>query len=284
MVYNMKRLNEATRRDLIAKSKTAERTKSYGTTRYDRRNKQHVYDTVTAFNKIDMNALFKGNLLSFKVPVHGETNNYTVEILFEGIIDDIKHEIKANKDKLEYKCVYRAIINSINNQDIYVSCTCPDFKYRFAYWATKNKFNSGTPQVQLAEITNPDDKLGAGCKHIMAILSNLDWAMKLAMTIHNYILYMKDNQEQKFANVIYPVLYDMPYEKAVQLNLFDDDETLANTMDNEEDVEIIDKANERSIYKPEENTQEDNVVDGDSQLKLNFNNNKQPQKGMTLRR
>ena len=55
-------------------------------------------------------------------------------------------------------------------------------------------------------------------------------------------------------------------------------------MDNEEDVEIIDKANERSIYKPEENTQEDNVVDGDSQLKLNFNNNKQPQKGMTLRR
>lgn len=133
MVYNMKRLNEATRKDLIAKSKTAAKTKSYGTTRYDRRNKQHVYNTVTAFNKIDMNALFKGNLLSFKVPIHGETNNYTVEVLFEGIIDDIKHEIKANKDKLEYKCVYRAIINSINNQDIYVSCTCPDFKYRFRY-------------------------------------------------------------------------------------------------------------------------------------------------------
>ena len=129
----MRKLTEATRRELISKSKTAERTKSYGTTRYERRNKQHVYDTVTAFNKIDMNRLFKGNLLSFKVPVHGETNNYTVEVLFEGIIDDIKKEIKSNKDKLEYKCVYRAIVNSINNQDIYVSCTCPDFKYRFRY-------------------------------------------------------------------------------------------------------------------------------------------------------
>lgn len=129
----MKKLIEATRRELINKSKVAQPTKTYGTTRYERRNKQQVYDTVTSFNKVDMNALFKGNMLSFKVPIHGETDNYTVEVLFEGIIDDIKKEIRANKNKLEYKCVYRAIVNSINNQDIYVSCTCPDFKYRFRY-------------------------------------------------------------------------------------------------------------------------------------------------------
>lgn len=170
----MNRLTEATRQELILKSRTARPTKTYGTTRYERKNKQHIYNSVSNFNKIDMNALFKGNMLSFKIPVHGETNNYTVEVLFEGILDDIKHEIKMNKDKLEYKCVYRAIINAINKQDIFISCTCPDWKYRMRYYATKNRYNSGVPQVKASDITNPDDKLGAGCKHSLAVLANLD--------------------------------------------------------------------------------------------------------------
>ena len=119
-------LTEATRRELIDKSKSADVVKKYGTTRYERRNLQHIYNSLNAFNKIDMNALFKANLLSFYIPVHGETDNYTVEVLFEGICDDIKHEIKRNENKLEYKCVYRALINAINRQDIYVACTCAD--------------------------------------------------------------------------------------------------------------------------------------------------------------
>lgn len=278
----MNRLTEATRQELILKSRTARPTKTYGTTRYERKNKQHIYNSVSNFNKIDMNALFKGNMLSFKIPVHGETNNYTVEVLFEGILDDIKHEIKVNKDKLEYKCVYRAIINAINKQDIFISCTCPDWKYRMRYYATKNRYNSGVPQVKASDITNPDDKLGAGCKHSLAVLANLDWAMKLATVIHNYIIYMQENDERKFADIIFPALYDMTYDKAVQLGLFDNDE-LANTMDNEEDEIEIDKANERSVYKPEEETEEEDSGEIE-QAELNFNQRRQPQQGMTLRR
>ena len=75
--------------------------------------------------------------------------------------------------------------------------------------------------------------------------------MKLATSITNYVEYMQANYEDKFARLIFPALYDMSYDKAVQMNLFGMDDELANTMDNEEDVEDIDKAIEKSLYKPE---------------------------------
>lgn len=257
-------LTEATRRELIDKSKSADVVKKYGTTRYERRNLQHIYNSLNAFNKIDMNALFKANLLSFYIPVHGETDNYTVEVLFEGICDDIKHEIKRNENKLEYKCVYRALINAINRQDIYVACTCADWQYRFAYWANKNGYNGGKPELRVADITNPGDTKGAGCKHLMAVLANLDWALKLATTIYNYIIYMEDHYEDKFEKFIYPTLYDAPYEdykkgKGIFARIRswlrhlrgqdDTDDELANTMDNPDDVAEIDKANKRGEYE-----------------------------------
>lgn len=393
-------LLEKNRRELIDQSKNADIVKSYGTTRYERRSKQHIYNSITNFNKIDMNALFKGNLLSFKIPVHGETDNYEVEVLFEGICDDIKREIKRNKDKFEYKCVYRALINAINKQDIYIACSCPDWCldgntkikllnnevytieelknkfdsgedfwvysidssgnikpghvddvwvsghtteltkvtlyngeeilttpnhrymledgsyleaeklqagqplmslpqklvekniavieenskvksvefikyensipvydlsvdewnnfyvnagvilhncYRFSYWATKDKYNGGRPEVRVANITNPGNTKGAGCKHTIQVLYNLDWAMKLATSITNYVEYMKENYEDKFARLIFPALYDMSYDQAVQMNLFGTDDELANPVDNEEDIEDIDRAIERSL-------------------------------------
>ena len=119
-------LLEKTRKELIDKSKSADKVKAYGTTRYERAKKQHAFNTVAYFNKVDFNALFRANLLSFIVPVHGETSDYNVEIYFEGICEDIKKEIERNNGKLEYKCIYRALINAINREEIMVSCSCPD--------------------------------------------------------------------------------------------------------------------------------------------------------------
>lgn len=125
-------LLEKSRAELISKSKNAEPTKSYGTTRYERKDVQHIYNPKKSLNNLDMNALFRASLLSLKIPVQGETNNYNVEILFDGILDAINRELKSN-GHLEYKVIYRAIIDAINKQDIYVACDCPDHKYRFAY-------------------------------------------------------------------------------------------------------------------------------------------------------
>lgn len=90
------KLEEKTRSQLLSKSRSADVTKSYGTTRYERKDLQHVYNSVSAFNKIDMNALYKANLLSFIIPIQGEHGNYEVEVLFDGILDAINRELQNN--------------------------------------------------------------------------------------------------------------------------------------------------------------------------------------------
>lgn len=241
----MDRIDEATRRELIDKSKNAKPTKAYGTNRYGRRNVQRIYNSLSSFNKIDMNALYHADLLSFIIPIHGETDNYDVEVLFEGVCEDIKKEIKRNNNKIEYKCVYRALINAINRQDIYVACTCPDWHYRFAYHSTKDGYNGGRPELRPAKITNPNNDLGIGCKHVMAALENLDWALKLASTIFNYIIYMEDNYKGKFQTIMFPKLFDISwedYEKTQEVEI-SADRDVANAMDDEEGEAEVDAAN-----------------------------------------
>lgn len=98
---------------------------------------------------------------------------------------------------------------------------CKDFKYRIAYNATKGGYNSGTPELRPSDITNPHDTKGAGCKHINLVIGNIDWVMKIASVINNYIHYMEENYQRLYADVIFPKLFGMPYQRAVQLNLFD---------------------------------------------------------------
>lgn len=172
-------LLEKSRRELISKSQGADITSTYGTTRWDRRNSVKTFPTVEQNNRLDFNALFKGNLLNMVIPIHGDRalgskEDYSVEILFEGVCDKLKQELKRNNNRLEYKIVYRAIINAINAGDVLVSCTCPDWQYRLAYSGTMGRYNAGKPELRPAKITNPNDSKGAGCKHVLNVLGNLD--------------------------------------------------------------------------------------------------------------
>lgn len=206
-------ITEATRKELIDKSKSADIVKSYGETRYERRLKQHVLNSIAIFNMIDMNALFKADVLSFIVPVEGESDDYMVKVVFDKVCEKIKNEIKFNNNELEYKAIYRAIVNAINQQNIRISCDCPDWKYRLNYYATKDDYNSGQPENRPAVITNPNDRDGAGCKHILNVLGNLDWALKLATSIYNYIKYMEENYPDKFERLIFPKIFDISFEE-----------------------------------------------------------------------
>lgn len=238
-------LTEATRQELIAQSKKGRPTKTYGTSRFVRRTKSRINPSSKNYNQIDMNALFKGGLLSFKVPVHGETNEYEVELLFDNFLEELQKQTKQEKKPCEYKTVAQALMRAYNRDDTYISCSCPDFKYRFAYHATKGRYNAGKPELRPSDITNPRNDLGAGCKHTMLVLSNLRWAMKVATVINNYIKYMEKNMPKLYADVIFPAVYGMSYNKATQLGLFDDEEAeLINTMDNEEQSQELDKINQ----------------------------------------
>lgn len=241
---------EATRRELINKSKNAEKVKSYGTTRYDRRKFQSINNPQRDLNKIDFNALFKADTLKFNVNVRGEHGKYKVVLLFDNICKQFKREIKSNNNVLEYKCIYRALVKVINREDIYISCTCGDFKYRMSFWATQGDYNSGQPETRLAEITNPDDSKGAGCKHIMLVLSRMDLINNLATSIFNYICYIEQEYPSKFEKIIFPKLFDISY-----------DEYMANTeveiLDDDEIEDSEEEESEEEIEEPEETPEEE---------------------------
>ena len=225
-----KLLLELNRSQLIQKSKKSDSYKdtSKGRNRWERRNHSKIANQVAQYNKIDMNNLFKNDELKVGIEVRGETDTYTVLIRYNGVLKEIQDQIKRNNNKLEFKCVLIALQRVFNSGNVFVSCDCPDFKYRIAYNATKGGYNSGTPELRASNITNPNDTKGAGCKHINLVLGNVDWIMKVSSVLNNYIHYMEQHYQRKYADLMFPKLFGIPYQKAVQLNLFDKDDTLSD--------------------------------------------------------
>ena len=247
-------LLEKKRSELISKSKSGANYKSKerkNQNRWDRRVYSKLSTSVSDYNKIDMNTFWKEDFLEFGVKVRGETDNYVVTVTFERVLDRLADEIKRNNNKLEFKNVLRALINTFNSEDVYVACSCPDWVYSGNnYYSYRQGYNSDPkfgPAMDAPVIRNPGDNLGAGCKHINLVLSNLTWIMKIASVINNYIWYCKDNMELNYAKYIFPKLYGMNYDKAIQLTLFDTDEL-------QTDEEIINLSNalgrRRTQFKP----------------------------------
>ena len=220
-------LQEKSRSELLSKSMTAKPTKSYNTTRFERRKLQTMKTSSSIFNKLDMNSVFKSDALSLEIPVEGETNTYTVTVLFDGICKDIQRELKKNDYNLEFKVIYKAIVRAIKNQNMFIGCTCKDYKFRFQYIATKERYNALQAQLVPATQTNPNNDQGAGCKHILKVLDDLSWAMQLATALNNYILYMKKNKQKLFNDIMFRSIYGMPYRSAVEKGIIEetDDES-----------------------------------------------------------
>lgn len=83
--------------------------------------------------------------------------------------------------------------------------------------------------------------------------------MRLASSISNYILYMKDHFPDKFSSIIWPAISGMSYEKAEQEGKFNDLASTVGTVNSEgtgysqEDTTEIDTANdEQTTYDVDE--------------------------------
>ena len=233
-------LHEDSRTKLISKSKSSIKGKQ----RFNRRSKSKVANNVRQYNSIDMNKLFKDNILTVNISVKGETDDYTVKISFGGFLDILKNLIKDDISQLNLRNITRALITGFNQDDVYIFCSCPDYHYRFGYWNTKNQLTSGEPEDRPSDITNPNDSLGSGCKHILLVLSNNSWLMKVASVINNYIKYMEKHYEKLYADIIFPALFDRDYEEPVQLSIDD----LEGNDELHTDTDTIDKAN---VYNKE---------------------------------
>ena len=136
---SLQRLTEDSRSSLLSKSKRSNK----GFERFKRRVKSRVANSVKQYNAIDMNKLFKQDILTVDVNVKGETDTYTVKISFGGFCSLLKDQIDRQAGSFNYKAVTRALILGFNKDDVYIKCSCPDARYRFAYWQTKNGIITG---------------------------------------------------------------------------------------------------------------------------------------------
>lgn len=189
-------------------------------------------NNVRQYNSIDMNKLFKEDILTVNISVKGETDDYTVKISFGGFLEILRDLLDDDVNNLNLRNITRALITGFNKDDVYIFCSCPDFHYRFGYWATRNNLTSGEPEDRPSNITNPKDSLGSGCKHILLVLSNNSWLIKVASVINNYIKYMEKHYAKLYADVMFPAIFGRDYEEPVQMSFDDmDDDTLHTDKD-----------------------------------------------------
>lgn len=227
-------LLEDRRNALMAQGRRGAKEKD-GRSRYEKRVNSRVASTVKEFNEIDMQSLFVYNILTINVPVRGETDNYLVRIKFGGFLDILRRQLDRQGGVLDLRAITRSLLDAFNQDDVYIHCTCPDYQYRFSYWSSIKDINAGPPEIRPAKITNPRNDKGPGCKHIMLVLSNNSWLIKVASVINNWIIYMSKNRKKQYADIVYPAIYGHEYEEPVQLSI--DDEHDLN------DKETIDIAN-----------------------------------------
>ena len=218
----MDKLYEDSRSTLLTKSKNAAdyslKNQGLGNNRFNRRTLSRMAPSVQEYNQINMNKLFKDNILDVNIKVNGETNSYTVRMSFGGFLEHLRRQVISD-EKIDSRKVTRALIATFNSDDVYVRCDCPDFKYRQAYWLSKANAIAGDPEVRPSNETNPYDNLGRGCKHVLLCLSNNTWLIKVSSVITNYINYMEAHYPKLYADVIYPAIYEKKYVEPVQLDL-----------------------------------------------------------------
>lgn len=224
-------LTEANRTALITQSRSAGAYKnaSRGKNRFERKKYSKIANAVKSYNEINMNLLFKQDILQVNIPVVGENDEYTVTVKLEGVITEIQKNIKNNGNKLEYRTIIQSLTKVFNTADVFVKCTCPDFKYRFAHWnIIKNVSvdDSASDPGPGKGIANPNDDKGRGCKHILLVLANGDWMMKVASVINNYCHFLSEKKPEAFLKLVFPKLYGVSAGEAAENDLVADNEDL----------------------------------------------------------
>lgn len=222
-------LLEDTRSQLAAASRNAGAYKdqSLGKNRFERKRLSKIAANVKQYNNINMNDLFKHDVLQVEIPVIGETDTYKVTVKMEGVVAEIAKNIKNNNYKLEFRTIIQSLTKVFNTAQIYINCTCPDHLYNYAHWnivhnvSTLDSAHDPGPGKGLA---NPHDDKGRGCKHSLLVLANGDWMMKVASVINNYIHYMSEKMQKPFLKLIFPKLYGCDAEEMARQDILGKEE------------------------------------------------------------
>lgn len=210
----MHQLNEVTRNELINKSRKAVSPNQKN--RWEAKKECSLANTAKDYNKLDMDTFWKNDILTIKLKVKGESSIYLVTVELSNLLSTISKEITSKDNMLNFNIIYDAFVKALNSSNIKISCSCPDFEYRFKYQATKAGYNSGKGETRPSEKTNPRNNLGSSCKHVLFILNNAEWVQKTSKIIYNYIIYAKDHLHSNYKKFIFPKLFNITYDAAIK--------------------------------------------------------------------
>lgn len=235
-------LTEDTRNILIGKSRNVDNYlhNIKGKNRWERKKYSKVSSQTKEFNDINMNDVFKKDILTIKIPVIGETDKYVVNIQMEGVIAELARNIKSNHNVFEFKVIIQALTKIFNTTNLKVKCNCKDYLYRYKHnlIINNNSVDDSASDPGPGKTGMTAEHKGQGCKHILLVLSNQDWIMKIASVIKNYILYMAEHNKKLFNKFIFPKLYGIEATEAKEEDLVPEDTNL------DTDKNIIDTIND----------------------------------------
>lgn len=179
----MNQLNEVTRWEMIRAAQ------SQSPDRYEKRRNYRARD----FNNVDFAKLFTDDEFVWVSRV----GDYVVTICFLGAFDELRMRLKSMRGRNRWKrIVLRDVVESLSRaldlEDLYVNCSCPDFRYRFSYWATQEDCKYGDPETRPPKVRNIHNNKGYVCKHILAVLYGKRWVTAAAKA---WLLFMQANPE-----------------------------------------------------------------------------------------
>lgn len=168
-------LDEATRAELINKTRLQSKA----------RYKKRLSYSISNFRGLDLKELFENDYLVFTTPI----NDYKCIVAFSGAFTAIRDAVKNLEFRqVNLQVIARALLKAFDlSNDVKVDCDCADYRYRFKYYASKNGYQYGAPETRPSDITNPNDDIGATCKHLSRILSNKQWIRRAATVLTKFI-------------------------------------------------------------------------------------------------
>ena len=170
----MTRLDEVSRKNLVGK------TKVHSPARY---NKRLRYSTMS-IPEIDEEKLLNEDILV----IHVRVGQYVDTLSYDGVMQKIISLVEKDpRHRLTRRIVVQALNMRVDETDVFVNCSCEDFRYRFAYFSTKYNYKYGSPETRPSNITNPHDSIGAVCKHLACILANKQWLVKASSVVNDFI-------------------------------------------------------------------------------------------------
>jgi hypothetical protein len=181
-------LNEITRWEIL------NRSKRQAPVRYKKKDGYKSFYTARDFTNIDFAKLFTNDTFVWKSRVGG----YETIVSFEGAFANLYNKIgswsgKNRWKRINLKLLTTCLSQALDEEDLYLSCTCDDFKYRFDYWLSmKYDAKYGPKQTTKPKVRNVNDNKGFVCKHLLSSLHGKKWVPAAAKA---WLEFIRDNPE-----------------------------------------------------------------------------------------